>query len=1554
MAAALAALALSFALRPEAVTLPSFAPGDEAAVEKSMMQMPLAFEPNAGRTDARVAYMARTPTGTVFLRKDAGATFTLRESKRSSQAISIGLIGGAAAPEPSSLEQLPGVVNSFIGDDPSKWKRGLPTFERVRYSQVYPGIDLDWYGNQRRLEYDFQVAPGADPDRIALRFGGHDRLRLAANGDLVVGAGSGHVRQKAPVAYQAIDGERQPVDAAFALDGSTVRFRLGAYDRSQPLVIDPLTLSYSTLLGGNADKGGGIAIEPTGGPTPGAAYITGDTTSASFPTLGAIQTHQSTNPAPLRLDAFVTKLNASGTDLVYSTYLGDVGSDFGSDIAVDSTGAAYVTGRGGVPIVDPFQPVGGGNFDVFVAKLTPAGNSLAYSSPLGGGPNGGEEPGGIAVDSLGAAYVTGATFGATTNPFPTQDAFQAANAGAHDVFVTKVNPDPGGTTDATVAYSTLLGGTGVDQGSEIAVDGSGAAYVTGETDSANFPLEDQFAGTSPPGQHSFVTKLDPDPGGTNPITLAYSTFVGGGVGYGIDVDSDGAAYVTGSAGSSSSFPIEDAFQPTAGDSSDAFVTKLRPEAADVMPEGPADDVTLGYSTFLGGTDRDRGFGIAVDSTKAAYVTGETESTNFPTEDAFDSSHNGNKDAFVTKVTPEPADVAETSTADDVAKAYSTYLGGSGFDGGPLGDPGSGGIAVDATGAAYIASQTGSTNFPTTTGAFQETNQGGVDAFVTKFNADTGGTMTRAYSTYLGGADTEQTGGVAVDASGAAYLIGTTDATAEAGAFPTVSCYDCFENGKTDVFVSKFNPAGSGLVYSTYLGGSDGDVGVDIAVEGGVAYLTGGTGSNNFPTTSGAYNTSYNGGGDVFVAKLNAAGNGLSYSTFFGGATGQGPTGIAVESGLAYVVGVTDNGGVPTTAGAVQPAFGGGDSDAFAAKLDPAGTGTTDLVYSTHLGGGGGSGTEEALGIAVRAGEAYVTGNTPPGSTNYPTTAGAFDTSQNGLMDTFVSKINSAGSALVYSTFLGGAATDIARGIAVDGSGAAYVTGAAQSTNFPTTADAFDVSHDGDFNVYAAKLNPAGSSLAYSTYIGNDVGNGSEGIAVDSAGAAYLTGLAGPGFPTTAGAPDTSHNGSNDAFAAKLNPSGGGLVYSTFVGGAAFDRGKGIALGPSGSAYIAGDTASLGFPTTPGAFDRTYDGSTDAFLSKLSFTPTDQDGDGVTDDSDNCPGVANATQTDTDGAGQGDACDPDDDNDTVFDTFPDNCRTVSNPGQQNFDNDALGDACDPDDDNDTKLDTAETGCPGSSNPLDIDSDNDGANDAADAFPCNASESADSDSDGVGNNADNCPNAANPGQQDADNDGIGDACDPLTDSDADGVANSSDNCPNVANANQANADGDSQGDACDSDDDADNVPDSSDNCPTQSGPASNGGCPVPLKFCSGVRATIVGSATAGTINGTAGPDVIVDLGSGTVNGFTGNDLICGNGLRNVLVGGGGRDRLFGLSGRDRLNGGGGSDNLKGGAGNDTLLGGGGRDSLFGQGGNDILRGGGGVDKLRPGGGRNKVRQ
>ena len=645
-------------------------------------QLALSFEANLGQADPRVDFLSRGPGYTLFLTAQdavlalgtlelkAGNLDTLEGTSsladtrgNTSNAVFRMHLVGANQPAAVGLEELPGKVHYFIGNDPTRWRTDISTYSSVRYGEVYPGIDLIYYGRSRQLEYDFVVAPGVDPTTIRLAFEGIEQIDVSRGGDLVFETAGAEIRMLRPVIYQWVDGGRREIPGEYhRLGRNEVRFQIGTYDAGKPLVIDPV-LQYSSYLGGRGlDFGFGIAVDDSGN-----AYLTGVTDSNNFPTANPLQ------PGFDGLsDAFVTKLNADGSAIVYSTYLGGSGSEIGFGIVVDDSGNAYVTGitdSNNFPTLSALQPsFGGGPSDAFVTKLNPDGSALVYSTYLGG--NRTEIGFGVAADDSGNAYLSGTT---ESNNFPTAGPIQPTFGGASDAYVAKLDA-----TGSALVYSSYLGGSGLDDGMGIALDGSGNAYVAGGTESNNFPTANPLQPAPGGGSDAFVAKLKVDGS-----ALVYSTYLGGSgsdKGVRIAVDDSDNAYVVGDTGSSN-FPTVNPLQPSFGGNSDVFVARLN-----------ATGSALVYSTYLGGIGLEGSGGIALDGSGNAYVTGGTGSSNFPTADPVQAVFGGGTDVFVAKL-----DVTGS------ALVYSTFLGASGSSGI--------GISVDGSGSAYVTGGTNTNDFP---------------------------------------------------------------------------------------------------------------------------------------------------------------------------------------------------------------------------------------------------------------------------------------------------------------------------------------------------------------------------------------------------------------------------------------------------------------------------------------------------------------------------------------------------------------------------------------------------------------------------------------------------------------------------------------------------------------------------------------------------------------------------------------------------------------------------------------------------------------------------
>jgi len=811
-----AAWSIVCALMAVALLLPCAAQGaqavqsDRAAVAANYGRLPLSFEANRGQLDPRVKFVSRGDGYSLFL-TEAGAVLSL--SKRGAETggpskkgttkerlprvtdvLRLELASAVHNPEVMGADQLAGTANYFIGSDRSKWHEGVPTFGKVRYAGVFPGVDLVYYGNQRQLEYDFVVAPHADAKPIRLKFAGAKALKLDAEGNLYVIAADGEITFNKPVVYQEIDGRRQAVEGRFALlERNTAGFTVGAYDTERALVIDPV-LVYSSFLGGSfEDEANAIAVDGSGN-----AYVTGITVSSDFPvTAGAFQ---STNDKTSNdYTAFVTKLNATGTALVYSTYLGGSSEDIGSAIAIDGSGDAYVTGQtssSDFPVTPGALQTtfsGGGSSTGFVTELNASGTALVYSTYLGGLANA------IAVNGSGDAYVTGIAgpgFPVTPGAFQTTNNATGATDTGGNAFVAELNA-----AGSALVYGTYLGGSFGDEGYAIALDGFDNAYVAGWTGSTDFPVTT-----------GAVQTVNNDPG------VSVTQLLG-----------------------------------------NAFVAKLN-----------ATGTGLFYATYLGGSTgggaarissvQDEATGIAVDGSGNAYVAGFAYSTDFPTSTgAFQTTNNagatGNSNAFVSKL-----------NADGTGLIYSTYLGGS--EGNPatgIINEGAYAVAVDGSGAAIVVGTTSSDDFPVSAGAFQVLNRDGFDSgFVARLNP--AGTAL-LYSTYLGGSTSDGARGLALDGLGNAYVTGLSDSVdfpISAGAFQTkdktTAFGTCFvakldlgfaTTATTTTVTSSADPQGAGLPFTitaTVAGASgvptgsaifsvDGKKGTAIQLTGGVAKAT---------------------------------------------------------------------------------------------------------------------------------------------------------------------------------------------------------------------------------------------------------------------------------------------------------------------------------------------------------------------------------------------------------------------------------------------------------------------------------------------------------------------------------------------------------------------------------------------------------------------------------------------------------------------------------------------------------------------------------------------
>lgn len=875
-------------------------PGQSAAKAEAQAaygRLPMSFEVNKGQTDSRVDFLSRGTGYGLFVTPDEAVLSLKRSSAESApgeapaspawDALRMQIVGGDPAAKAFSRGALPGKVNHLVGNDPKKWLTGIPTFGQVGYRGVYPGVDVMYYGENDQLEYDFVVAPGADPATIALGFAGATGVSIADNGDLIVSLTGGELRQTKPRLYQQVGADRLPVDGSFVLKGDgKVGFSVGAYDATRPLVIDPV-LAYSTYLGGTAtDFGFGIAVDKHGN-----AYLGGQSGSTNFPSRTAVP------GAPLGGDdAYVAKLNPAGNALVYSTFIGGARAEGGWDLGIDSAGNAYLGGSTasgddpGTTGVEAGFPTTANAFD-----RTCGSDGFCNGLPAGWF-TGFEDDPNTPEDETVPAPCPPATMpaGCVTPPGPA------------DNFLLKLNA-----AGNSLLYSSFVGGAGDEVSGEasaypgplgIAVRGS-RAYVSSWTGSTDFPVKNAYqpacASCADGNPDAYLTVLDTSKSGET--SLLYSTFLGGnGIdeGKGVAVDKVGMAYVTGTTldggnPTVNDFPTRNALQPTyRGGLSDAFVAKLNPAAS-----GPT---SLVYSTFLGGGGTEEGWAVAVEDGNSttggkAYVTGYTTSGPNPNAEVADDP------------APDPQPYFPVTEG-----SYDTHFEGR---------------ATTASGSTLFLDG---------------------DAFVVKLKGDG---KSLAYSTFLGGPAADYGNGIAVDSKGQAYVTGwTTCRSSRNDNLPRTETFSDEENNLVTVPTGR-NPGPASLT-----GVPDCDAANQAGAFPQVNPIPGEETMDTTPLGLGELHNSPTG---VFVTKLLADGVGVAYSVLLDGpgfdrgfalavrdkdARGNllgytdPATGTFVATPEAYVTGRAQVGYV-TTAGALQTTFNGGTSqtpgngrDAFISKV----------------------------------------------------------------------------------------------------------------------------------------------------------------------------------------------------------------------------------------------------------------------------------------------------------------------------------------------------------------------------------------------------------------------------------------------------------------------------------------------------------------------------------------------------------------------------------------------------------------------------------------------
>lgn len=974
------------------------APPDRRMLE-AYGRLPLRFEANTGQTDARVKFLARGSRTTLFLTA-AEAVLQLRGHAPGNDApradvLRLKLANANRAPVVVGLDELPGRHHYFTGRDAQRWRTNVATFGKVKYEAVYPGIDLVYYGKEQQLEYDFVVAAGADPRRIRMAFAGARTVRVNEKGELVLRLADGEVRQQPPLVYQETTAGRQVIPARYRLYANgQVGFTVGAYDRRQTLWIDPV-LEYSTFLGGDrADQGLAIAVDAAGN-----AYVAGVSDSTDFPGPGPIQAVKGAAS-----DAFIAKINPRGTALVYAAYLGGNSTDVASALALDAAGNIYLAGTTfstDFPVTTgAVQRAATGFQDSFLAKLDSSGSALVYSTMLGGA--GTDTLLGVAADAAGNAYFTGRTdsteFAGLTNArqgnpllksIDRGQSWNGASAGLSATVVNGVTVDP---TNPSRLYAAT------NYGVFKSTDGGANWRRTGTTGFAYTVAVDPVTPTTIYVGTSFSALKSIDGGDTYQSIFFDSTFGFPAI-FSLLIDpTTPATLYAGTArgpfksvnGGLSWAPIFNgmAQAPNAGPRVNRLVfDPTNPQtiyAATAFSNfGTLFKTTNGGALWtpansgLGTSLNAEVFALAIDPTAPLTLyagVGSFAGALFKTTDGgatWRQSSNGisyqfGGNTFLLSV---------NNIAVDPANPQTLYAGAT-----------TGGLFQSTDGGAnWSVSRNGLTNQVITAltvdragTVYAGANSGG-DAFLGKLNAD-GSALT--YLRYFGGSENDEGRGIAVDASGNAYVIGTTLSSN----LPTTNPFQTNNRGfadyvpTTDVFVAKLNAAGTDFIYATYLGGNSNDQGRAIALDAaGNVYLTGNAASTDFPLVNPFKPIKSDFGFDAFVAKLNAAGTALDYSTYLGGSSEDLAAALAVDAaGNAYVTGTTFSPDFPVVNTLQAPtALASNRRDLFISRLNPRGE---LLTFSTFFGG---TNDEIVAGIAVDAARnVYLTGATI--STDFPT------------------------------------------------------------------------------------------------------------------------------------------------------------------------------------------------------------------------------------------------------------------------------------------------------------------------------------------------------------------------------------------------------------------------------------------------------------------------------------------------------------------------------------------------------------------------------------------
>ena len=974
------------------------AASDAASPAAQYVKLPLSFE----RQDDKGAqqFVARGSGYSVALSGGAARIVVGGKDPNAASVVSMEFAGARRAPGIAGDELL-GKVNYMHGRDPNQWKLGLPTYGRVTYQGIYPKMDVSYYGNQQQLEFDVVLQPGADLNHIRIKFGGTKGLALEKDGSLLIHSAAGDLRVPLPAIYQKIGQERRAVPGHYRLLAKgEVGFRVDGYDKTKPLVIDP-TIVYAGLIGGgnNSTFGQGIALDASGN-----AYLTGYTYAWDFPTANAAYAQLHLTP-----DGFVTKIDPTGTTLLYSTFVGGGSTDIFSGIAVDSSGSAWVTGYSysfDFPVMNAYQSTLNGSPNAVVLKLSSSG-SLQYSSFFGSTNVFGQ---GVAVDASGNAYVAG--YVPTGGSVPTTTgAFQTASQGSYDAFAAKF------TSTGGLTYCTYLGGTGTDLAFAIAVDSGGNAYVGG------YSFSSTFTGAPSGGAHgantgngdAFVAKLN-----ASASALTYFTFLGG-TGFeevkGISVDQSGDAYIAGYT-NSTDFPTSAGALQTVygGGNQDGFVAKLS-----------SDGSSFNYVTYLGGSRNDIVYGIGSDSAGNAYITGSTQSTNFPTLSPIEGGLTGN-----------PTSLFRTTDGASTWTAFDQNIGGVVVNISP--DPVTSGVLVAATDSGVFRTANGGASWTRTLSVGASTGTGNA---MSRSLANSNTIYFYNSNSVWRSSDGGQTWGNGVGVglnSSSAWIVAdplTINTAYVAGTASTI--YKTTDGGAT------WNPVNTGLpgfTVESLVASADGSIYMDTSS------------TNVYRSTNQGVSWT---GSTGLTANGVVGGLGVSLSS---------PS-VLYRSNGSFVYKSTNSGASFT------PVPGSLPLSPLVLAVSPANStlvlasvGNPLTLYAS--GDGGTSWGQISTGLQT-ATLTHVVFDPFSTSTGYAVATVP--------ISGFVSEINPTGTALVYSTYLGATVQSLGAAIAVNGTGDAFVGGYNSGVGFPSTTTAWQGSSN-SFNAFVARITGTTPACSY--------------------------------------------------------------------------------------------------------------------------------------------------------------------------------------------------------------------------------------------------------------------------------------------------------------------------------------------------------------------------------------------------------------------------------------------------------------------------------------------